>query len=356
MALRKGQLVQVRSRQEILATLDDEGCLDGMPFMPEMLRFCGCRLRVAARAHKTCDTVNKTGGVRVESAAHLEDARCDGAAHGGCQAACLLFWKEAWLRPVEDGSLGAEAAVRATAVENEKLPERWSVRSGAGTPADDIRYRCQATELPRFTSPLQWWDVRQYIEDLTSGNIGIRTLVRGARFALVRALVHFGVGYRVIVAFYNWYQKRVGGSSLPWVTGTLKETPIAPTTFQPGDMVTVKSFEEIMGTLDSRNRNRGLGIDLSELQLQCNKTYRVARRIDRILNEQTGRMMRFTTSCAVLEGVYCTGETPQTRLFCPRAITPYWRDVWLRRADSDFGAASGPANECGPEYGHRRRR
>src|SRR4051794_26168577 len=29
--------VQVRSREEILATLDENGQLDGMPFMPEML-------------------------------------------------------------------------------------------------------------------------------------------------------------------------------------------------------------------------------------------------------------------------------------------------------------------------------
>jgi hypothetical protein len=28
---------------------------------------------------------------------HLSDLRCDGSAHAGCQAGCLLFWKEAWL-------------------------------------------------------------------------------------------------------------------------------------------------------------------------------------------------------------------------------------------------------------------
>ena len=39
---------------------------------------------------------------------HLRRTRCDGAAHGGCQAACLLFWKEAWLERVEaNGSVPA---------------------------------------------------------------------------------------------------------------------------------------------------------------------------------------------------------------------------------------------------------
>src|SRR6185503_9144504 len=88
--------VEIRSKAEILATLDKSGRFEGLPFMPEMLAFCGKRFRVYKRAHKTCDTVNKTGGRRMNAAVHLEGLRCSGEAHGGCQAACLLFWKEAW--------------------------------------------------------------------------------------------------------------------------------------------------------------------------------------------------------------------------------------------------------------------
>ena len=44
--LKVGQWVEVRSREEILATLNERSCLDGMPFMPEMLEFCGRRYRV----------------------------------------------------------------------------------------------------------------------------------------------------------------------------------------------------------------------------------------------------------------------------------------------------------------------
>ena len=49
--------VEVRSKEEILATLDSKGQLDGMPFMPEMFAFCGERFQVFKRAHKGCDTV-----------------------------------------------------------------------------------------------------------------------------------------------------------------------------------------------------------------------------------------------------------------------------------------------------------
>src|SRR5262245_56195067 len=102
--LRVGDLVEVRSAEEILATLDERGELDNLPFMPEMLRFCGKRLTVNKVAHKLCDTISQTGMHKMENAVHLTGARCDGASHGGCQAACLIYWKDAWLKKVEPGS------------------------------------------------------------------------------------------------------------------------------------------------------------------------------------------------------------------------------------------------------------
>ena len=100
---RARDLLEVRTKEEILATLDANGCIDGMPFMPEMLQFCGARVRVGAVAHKTCDTAKRTyKGRRLESMVHLDDLRCDGSAHGGCQAACKLFWRDEWLRPANE--------------------------------------------------------------------------------------------------------------------------------------------------------------------------------------------------------------------------------------------------------------
>src|SRR3954470_23041628 len=112
LAMSSGAWVEVRSREEILATLDEHGCLEGMPFMPEMLPYCGKTLQVWKRAHKTCDTIYQSGARRLEHTVHLAEARsdgsakaaergcedgslvetrCDGSAHGGCEAACLLF-------------------------------------------------------------------------------------------------------------------------------------------------------------------------------------------------------------------------------------------------------------------------
>ena len=80
---RRGDLVVVRSSDEILATLDADGTLDGMPFMPEMVESCGQRRRVARRIEKTC----VEGDPKIErmfwsrDVVALEDERCSGAAH-----------------------------------------------------------------------------------------------------------------------------------------------------------------------------------------------------------------------------------------------------------------------------------
>ena len=42
--LRAGEWVEVRSKEEILKTLDKRGQLEGLPFMPQMFALWGRRL------------------------------------------------------------------------------------------------------------------------------------------------------------------------------------------------------------------------------------------------------------------------------------------------------------------------
>src|SRR5262245_52727452 len=107
---RAGDWVQVRSKAEILRTLDANGRLDELPFMPEMLQFCGKTLRIGKRAHKTCDPAVGIGGRKMSDTVHLENIRCNGSAHDGCEAGCLIFWKQAWLRPLDGATERAVSA------------------------------------------------------------------------------------------------------------------------------------------------------------------------------------------------------------------------------------------------------
>ena len=89
LGLRVGDWVQVREHDEILQTLDANGRLQELPFMPEMLPYSGKRFQVRRRIHKLCDTVWSTGGRELPDAVLLDDLRCHGADYGGCEMRCL---------------------------------------------------------------------------------------------------------------------------------------------------------------------------------------------------------------------------------------------------------------------------
>ena len=324
--LRAGDWVEVRSAYEILATLDERGRLDALPFMPEMLEYCGRRYRVIKSAHKTCDTIAHYKGRRMANAVHLEGLRCNGKAHGGCQASCLLFWKEAWLRPVTKRELYAHpaelASVRQPVLKNvvarcdlKVLQHSTKVSIAEGDTVE--RYICQATEMLRATTPLEWWDPRQYLKDLTSRNLRFRDFIYYGMIALYN-----------LVMRSNWR-----GRPYPYVRGLAKgNTPTAVLNLQPGELVQVRSRDEIMPTINADRKNRGLSFDV-EMVPYCGKTFRVLSRVERIINEKNGAMTEIPRDCIILDGVTCSGCFSDNRLFCPRSVYPYWREIWLKRVE-----------------------
>lgn len=97
--LRAGDIVDVLNENEILATLDDKGTLDGLAFMPEMRKYCGKRFKVLKHVEKIIS--ESTGEMRrAKNTVILEGANCDGQYHGKCQRTCPLLWKENWLKRV----------------------------------------------------------------------------------------------------------------------------------------------------------------------------------------------------------------------------------------------------------------
>ena len=108
--LRVGDWVEVKTQEEISPTLDADGALEGLPFMPEMVEFCGKRFRVVRQARKACVECLTPKYKSIDMREFLgmpvwviEGLRCIGAAHDGCQRGCLLFWKDAWLRKLDVG-------------------------------------------------------------------------------------------------------------------------------------------------------------------------------------------------------------------------------------------------------------
>jgi len=335
MALKAGDWVEVRSREEILRSLDANGRLDGLPLMPQMLRYCGQRFKVYKRAHKTCDTVNGTGGRRLADGIHLY-LRCDGEAYGGCQAACLIFWKEAWLKPI-GGEILADRlspSVSATGCTEDAM---WSATRAESPPGSGPRYTCQATELPSYTTRLRWWDLRQYLQDYTSGNASLAQLLQGFIYACYYSLSADRRRNRIWGPFlrrlYDRLQALWGGVPFPRRMGTLTSpdaVPNAALDLQPGELVRVKPYEDILATIDLKNRNRGLFFD-AEMVPYCGKTFRVKSRLSHFINEKTGRMQSLKTPAVILENAWCQSRYSNCRLHCPRSIYSWWREVWLER-------------------------
>jgi hypothetical protein len=334
-----GGWVEVRSKDEILRTLDHNARLDGMPFMPEMLEFCGKHFRVYKSAHKTCDPDFRSR--RIRNAVHLE-TRCDGQAHGGCQAGCLLFWKEAWLKPVAAGKSDPGARISASAEIKDGTQAGctessiWDGVRGEISDDGEPAYTCQTTQV-QYEEPINWWDLRQYATDYWSGNVGLWRLFCGFIWSMYFHLSQAGIGVGPPLRwFYNVVQPLGRGKKWPRTRGTIPEgqpTPTADLNLQPGELVRVKSHEEILATLDDGSKNRGLWWD-AELVPYCGKTYRVAKRVHNVLDERTGKMIRMKSPSILLESAICAARYSPCRMFCPKSTYCYWREIWLERVDA----------------------
>lgn len=99
--LKQGDLVRVKSEEEIQATADQWHELKGCLFMDEMKQYCGSIQRVLNRVERFVDErdyrVKKASGVVL-----LEGLLCRGTAkYGRCDRACYYFWREEWLEKIE---------------------------------------------------------------------------------------------------------------------------------------------------------------------------------------------------------------------------------------------------------------
>jgi len=295
-----GNWVEVRSLDQILATLDGEGKLDGLPFMPEMVRHCGRHHKVQAVMTKICVQGKGMRAVFDQPLVLLDQLRCDGALHGLCSRACTLLWKPAWLRSscaASEGFDGAGDEARA------EWPHRTQEEGGA--------YVCQATALKHATLPISTTEkVRRALADVREGEWSLGSLVE---------------------VYAQTLSDRVG-SLLRRLWGAIRRqgpTPVETLALQPGEWAQVKPLKEILATLDRNNKNRGLMFSRYMIPF-CGGTYRVTAKMDNFIDDKTGDLRKFQNT-VLLEGVSCGGET--TSGPCRRAEYLYWREIWLRRAN-----------------------
>lgn len=311
-----GDEARVRPLSEIMATLDASGCIDGLPFMPEMVRFCGQKATVFRCVDKVYDYGGRKDLRRISDVVLLAGLRCDGGMHDGCQAGCYALWHTSWLR--EAGSLvgageGPVAAVggqAGAALSMDRLREL--ARRNVG-PGESIRYVCQYTEIVSASKAMKSNDLRQDIRPLIAGNVTL------AAFAVA-----------VFTRFFNRAQGLRGGVGYPPGRSSMQKTsPKIDRGLKAGDWVEVESPDAIGKTLDSTGRNRGLWFDRDMLK-HCGRRYRVHGVVERIIDDTDGQMRPMKLPCLVLDGVSTSGEFLR---FCAQHDFPFWREAWLTKVE-----------------------
>lgn len=300
-----GDLVEVKTWDEIRATLDEQGCLEQLPFMPEMLTMCGRRAYVFRCVHRLFD-YRKTRLMRhMDGAVLLVGTVCDGSSHGGCEAACHTIWKSAWLRRLDRSkdTTGPPAT-----------PGRSGPVAGAGVLQFGTQappYACQLTQLHAASRPIDKWSGTSFLLPVISGNV---------------APAAFVVGWLTYV--FDEIQHLRHGVSFPAFEATVHDGGRREETrFEAGDRVVVRSSAEIRATLNDRLMHRGLWFEPDMLK-HCGGRYCVQAEVTKLIDIVTGEVREMKTPAYILRDVHFSGER---QLFNAQYEPLYWRGAWLQR-------------------------
>jgi len=211
----------------------------------------------------------------------------------------LLFWKEAWLKPVEGSIL--QNGFHAPRVTQSDLVS-LAMRNG--------EFFCQSSEIVEASKPLPWWQMKQYLWDVKYNQISYLDFLHSLFIAVYNKIAHHG-------RFRSWGM----------VTGN-GDNASSPQSLnlKPGELVRVRSLAEIKGTLDSLGKNKSL-LFAPSMKDFCGQVLRVRDRVENIVLEGTSRQ-RTLKDTVLLEGSTCDGLCHR---MCPRQSFLFWRECWLER-------------------------
>ena len=268
-----GAIVEVRPWLEIASTFDEKRMLEALPFMPEMLRFCGGRFTVSKRVERTCE--RRKGQKANSKFVFLGRSHLDGRVHGGCQKACMIFWKTALLREVPHDIAILPAA------HDEKQPNYPALQG-----IHDGHYSCQSTELFHATTTMFPFDLGSYFRDVLAETYSLREMGRM-------------VGY----ASYLRLRSVLTGKSYRVIRGEGNTTPVEALNLQPGELVQVKSNKKSQPLWIRAGRNQGLAFRWDDAIV--GKVFTVLNRVEKLSRVRPAD--RPVKKHGVLEGVLCDG-------------------------------------------------
>lgn len=287
-----GEWVIVRPFEEIVETLDDRRTTRGLVFMPEMEAFCGQKFRIFKRVETI--KLEDTGEVRLLTSplVSLDRVYCTGEQHEGCDRTCLHLWCEAWLKPIPAG----------------EAMEDFSV--SIHCPGHPSEMTSEESQTCNF---------------LASTVIEVSVPTEGTPRGITTRLI------RLAKPVYRQVRAMIVSGEPAAPTGAEQIPDIPPLNLEEGDMVEVRSVDEIRATLDGRRRYKGLYF-MPEMEKFCGQKFRVITKVTRIKLETTGEMRTLKSPTVFLDGAICQGERHEG---CGRGCYHFWKEAWLNRVNDD---------------------
>jgi hypothetical protein len=134
--------------------------------------------------------------------------------------------------------------------------------------------------------------------------------------------------------FYGWINGLTGNKDLSPRPIRKAATP----RFRPGDVVRVRSREEIAATLNSWNELKGC-LFMPDMWQYCGTVQVVLKPVERFVDERDYRV-KHARGLVILERLLCIGTPDFGR--CDRGCFYFWREEWLDRIGGPEPEETGP--------------
>ena len=258
---------------------------------------------------------------------------------------CTIVWKEAWLRRAEANE--PESSLRSAGASRNALVRAGRRRTSPATSSDPL-YVCQATQLPAATKPLPWWKPDQYLEDYRSGNVSALRHRCPTDLLALRGAGRHRRGARLAVSLdLQSNPIRARRRALPRAPRDIcRRRPDTSVNLglKEGELVRVKSGDEILATVDELLVNRGMGFHPEMMPIAA-KRFVSTQRVQKLINEKTGQLVELKDPVPRAGRRRLCRAATRDRSTVPRACPPYWREIWLERAEAPAAPSPGQAGD-----------
>jgi hypothetical protein len=113
---------------------------------------------------------------------------------------------------------------------------------------------------------------------------------------------------------------------------TLFRRPLRNPKFISGEVVKIKSADEIMKSLDPDTRALDGCLFTEQMQRYCGERYEILKVVSSIFNEHKQRTFKTKSALYILENLICDGNADDFPHKCDHACFLLWHEDWLERA------------------------